>query len=70
MGGTGLLKGKFPKQTFYSVLYSENKKPDGLVVKVGEGANFKLNPKRRKAAESVTGLKAAIGGGIANAPDA
>ena len=31
------------------MLYGENKKADGLVVKVGEGANFKLNPKRRKA---------------------
>ena len=43
------LKGATPKQTLYSVLYAENKKPDGLVVKAGDGGVFKLNPKRRKA---------------------
>jgi hypothetical protein len=42
------LKGKTPGQTFYSVLYAEAKKPDGLVVQVDRGT-FKLNPKRRKA---------------------
>jgi hypothetical protein len=46
------LKGKTPKQTFYSVLYGEAKKTDGLVVKAGDGGVFKLNPKRRKAAKS------------------
>ena len=43
------LKGKTPGQTFYSVLYAESKKPDGLVVQTGKGT-FKLNPRRRKAA--------------------
>jgi HB1, ASXL, restriction endonuclease HTH domain len=43
------LKGKTPGQTFYSILYAEAKKADGLVVKVGKGM-FKLNPKRKKAA--------------------
>jgi HB1, ASXL, restriction endonuclease HTH domain len=42
------LKGATPKQVIYSVLYSENKRPDGLVVRVDAGT-FKLNPKRRKA---------------------
>jgi hypothetical protein len=42
------LKGATPGQTFYSILYAENKKPDGLVVQVERGT-FKLNPKRRKA---------------------
>ena len=42
------LKGATPGQTFYSVLYSEAKKPDGLVVQIGRGM-FKLNPKRKKA---------------------
>lgn len=41
------LKGKTPGQTFYSVLYSESKKADGLVVQTGRG-EFKLNPKRRR----------------------
>jgi hypothetical protein len=43
------LKGRTPGQTFYSVLYSESKKADGLVVQVGRG-EFRLNPKRRRAA--------------------
>ena len=43
------LKGKTPGQTIYSVLYSEAKRADGLVVQTGHG-EFKLNPKRRKAA--------------------
>jgi hypothetical protein len=42
------LKGRTPGQTFYSVLYSEAKRPDGLVVQVDRGT-FKLNPKRRRA---------------------
>jgi hypothetical protein len=42
------LKGKTPGQTFYSVLYGESKRPDGLVVQTGRG-EFKLNPKRRRA---------------------
>ena len=33
----------------YSVLYAEAKRADGLVVQTGRG-EFKLNPKRRKAA--------------------
>lgn len=44
------LKGKTPGQTFYSVLYAEAKKADGLVVQVSKGT-FKLNPKRKKAAK-------------------
>jgi HB1, ASXL, restriction endonuclease HTH domain len=45
------LKGKTPGQTFYSVLYSESEKADGLVVQVAKGT-FKLNPKRAKARTS------------------
>jgi HB1, ASXL, restriction endonuclease HTH domain len=41
------LKGQTPGQTFYSVLYSESKKADGLVVQVERGT-FKLNPKRKR----------------------
>ena len=37
---------------FYSVLYGENRKPDGLVVKAGKGGQFKLNPKRAKATKA------------------
>jgi hypothetical protein len=44
---TGLW-GKTPGQVFYSTLYSESRKPDGLVIQVSRGT-FKLNPKRRKA---------------------
>ena len=43
------LKGKTPRQTFYSVTYTESKRPDGVVVQVGKGL-FRLNPKRRKQA--------------------
>lgn len=42
------LKGATRKQVIYSVLYSENKRPDGLVTRV-EAGTFKLNPRRRKA---------------------
>jgi hypothetical protein len=42
------LRGKTPGQTIYSVLYSEAKREDGLVVQTGRG-EFKLNPKRRRA---------------------
>jgi hypothetical protein len=42
------LAGKTPGQTVYSVLYSESKKDDGLVVQTGKG-EFRLNPKRRRA---------------------
>jgi HB1, ASXL, restriction endonuclease HTH domain len=42
------LAGRTPGQTIYSVLYSESKKADGLVLQTGRG-EFKLNPKRRKA---------------------
>jgi hypothetical protein len=51
------IKGATPKQQFYSLLYSEAKKADGLVVKVGPGGTFKLNPKR-KAAKPAAGAKA------------
>jgi hypothetical protein len=43
------LAGKTPGQTIYSVLYAEAKKTDGLVIQTGRG-EFKLNPRRRKAA--------------------
>ncbi len=43
------LKGATPKQVIYSVLYAENKKPDGLVVRV-EAGTFKLRPKRKAKA--------------------
>lgn len=43
------LRGKTPGQVVYSVLYTEAKRADGLVVQTGRG-EFKLNPKRRKAA--------------------
>jgi hypothetical protein len=43
------LKGKTPGQVFYSTLYSESKKPDGLVIQTGRG-EFKLNPKRKSTA--------------------
>jgi HB1, ASXL, restriction endonuclease HTH domain len=42
------LKGATPKQVIYSVLYCENKRPDGLVTRTHKGT-FKLNPSRRKA---------------------
>ena len=42
------LSGKTPGQTFYSVLYAESKKDDGLVVQTGRG-EFKLNPKRKRS---------------------
>jgi HB1, ASXL, restriction endonuclease HTH domain len=42
------LSGKTPGQTVYSVLYSEAKREDGLVVQVDRGT-FKLNPNRRRA---------------------
>jgi HB1, ASXL, restriction endonuclease HTH domain len=45
------LKGKTPGQVFYSVLYSESKKADGLVVQTGRG-EFKLNPKRRRSTKA------------------
>ena len=38
-----------PKQQLFSALYLEAKRQDGLVERVGKG-EFKLNPKRRKAA--------------------
>lgn len=43
------LNGATPKQVIYSVLYSENKREDGLVIRTGKG-EFRLNPKRRKVA--------------------
>jgi hypothetical protein len=42
------LAGKTPGQVIYSVLYSESKKPDGLVIQTGRG-EFRLNANRRKA---------------------
>ena len=41
------LAGATPGQVVYSILYSENKRPDGLVTRVDRGT-FKLNPKRRR----------------------
>jgi hypothetical protein len=43
------LTGNTPGQTFYSVLYAEAKKSDGLVTQVGKGT-FRLNPRRKRAA--------------------
>jgi hypothetical protein len=42
------LKGKTPGQTFYSVLYAESKRPDGIVVQVDRGT-CKLNAKRSRS---------------------
>jgi HB1, ASXL, restriction endonuclease HTH domain len=47
------LKGKTPKQQVYSLLFSENKKPDGIVSRTAPGT-FKLNPsvgRRRDGAD-------------------
>jgi hypothetical protein len=46
------LKGKTSGQVIYSVLYTESRRPDGLVVQTGRG-EFKLNPKRRKATSTL-----------------
>jgi hypothetical protein len=43
------LAGKTPGQVIYSVLYTEAKRDDGLVVQTGRG-EFTLNPKRRQVA--------------------
>lgn len=43
------LKGKTPKQQVYSILYTENRKADGLVTRVDKGT-FKLRPRRRRRA--------------------
>jgi HB1, ASXL, restriction endonuclease HTH domain len=43
------LTGKTPGQTVNSILYAEAKKDDGIVVQTGRG-EFRLDPKRRKAA--------------------
>ncbi len=42
------LRGVTPKQTLYSVIYGETKKPNGLVVQTGKG-EFRLNPKRARS---------------------
>jgi hypothetical protein len=44
-------QGQNPGQTIYSVLYSESKKPTGLVVQVDRGT-FKLNPKRARSTKA------------------
>jgi hypothetical protein len=45
------LAGKTPKQTVYSILYAENKKPDGLWQRTDRGTFTLRRPKRsRKAA--------------------
>jgi hypothetical protein len=57
------LKGKTPAQTFYSVLYSESKKADGLVVQTGKG-EFRLKPEARNAkarARPVPSYKVTVG---------
>jgi hypothetical protein len=43
-----IAQGRDAGQTFYSVLYSEAKKADGLVVQAGRGM-FKLNRKRKRS---------------------
>jgi HB1, ASXL, restriction endonuclease HTH domain len=52
------LNGKTPKQTLYSVIYGEAKKPVGLVTQVERGT-FRLNPKRRKSDPAPKAEKAA-----------
>lgn len=47
------LKGKFPGQTIYSVIYSNAKKADALVTQVGKG-EFKLTAKGKAAATGTT----------------
>jgi hypothetical protein len=42
------LRGRHPKQGYYSLLYSEGKKEGGLVVQEGRGL-FRLNPRRRRS---------------------
>jgi hypothetical protein len=42
------LRGRHPKQGYYSLLYSEKAKENGLVVQVDRGT-FKLNPQRRRS---------------------
>ena len=42
------LKGRTPRQTIYSIVHTEKRRADGVVVQTGP-ARFKLNPKRRKA---------------------
>lgn len=44
------LSGATPKQTFYSILYAENKKPDGLFKRTSKPGTFKLAAKPAKAA--------------------
>ena len=51
------LAGKTPGQTVYSVLYSEAKKTDGLVVQTGKG-EFRLNPKRKRPAKPAASERA------------
>ena len=50
------LRGQTPKQVIYSVLYSENKRADGLVTRV-DARTFKAQP---QAAEGVTDLDALV----------
>jgi hypothetical protein len=45
------LGGRTPGQVIYSVLYTEAKRDDGLVVQTGRGM-FKLNPRRRRVASA------------------
>jgi hypothetical protein len=47
------LKGKTPGQTLYSVLYSESKKADGLVVQVAKGS-FQAQPEAAPASKVLT----------------
>ena len=51
------LKGKTPGQTFYSILYAEAKKADGIVKQTSKGT-FKLNPKARTVGERKPAVKA------------
>jgi len=51
------LKGKTPDQTFYSILYAEAKKTDGIVTQTSKGT-FKLNPKARTVGERKAVAKA------------
>ena len=42
------LRAKHPKGVYYSVLYGEARRPDGVVTRTGKG-EFRLNPQRRRS---------------------
>jgi hypothetical protein len=57
------LAGKDPRHTFYSNLFKESRRPDGLIVRVKakDGKTlFRLNPKRRALRASTTPAPAKV----------